>query len=266
MKLTTRARFGWMIIVVVACASATHHASAQAVGCGRDTDCKGDRICDAGKCVSPERSTPPPVVASEAVAAPTAEPRPQLIPTATVAPARLEPRACAVDGECGAGRMCYRGRCVPRAALAAAPTKPPPVPSPQPAKPWGTVDAFAYLAYHAPDVDLGAGSFGLGGVVGLGFRVANAVALQLVGAGDAYFEGGGRVAVGGGLKSDTFAGGAGRIAGLAAFQVAGGDPTFQMRADLLFPIGNTLDFGLGFGLLALGSDNYVYSFAIGFGL
>lgn len=26
--------------------------------CGKDTDCKGDRVCDEGKCVSPARSAP----------------------------------------------------------------------------------------------------------------------------------------------------------------------------------------------------------------
>lgn len=29
-----------------------------AVGCEYDTQCKGDRICENGKCVSPESSTP----------------------------------------------------------------------------------------------------------------------------------------------------------------------------------------------------------------
>ena len=33
---------------------------AQAPGCTKDTDCKGERICEAGVCVEPRASTPPP--------------------------------------------------------------------------------------------------------------------------------------------------------------------------------------------------------------
>ncbi|MFO0598699.1 MAG: hypothetical protein U0228_25560 [Myxococcaceae bacterium] len=35
---------------------------AQAPGCSKDTDCKGDRICEAGVCVSPSGVSPAPVV------------------------------------------------------------------------------------------------------------------------------------------------------------------------------------------------------------
>ena len=43
--------------VVLACEE--HHQAqpsapaAQSVQCGKDSDCKGDRICDRGSCVSP---------------------------------------------------------------------------------------------------------------------------------------------------------------------------------------------------------------------
>lgn len=32
-----------------------HRTRPTAYGCTKDTDCKGDRICENGKCVSPER-------------------------------------------------------------------------------------------------------------------------------------------------------------------------------------------------------------------
>ncbi|MFT7622070.1 MAG: hypothetical protein ACI9WU_001237 [Myxococcota bacterium] len=39
-------------------------------GCTKDTDCKGDRICDAGKCVSPKTTTPPPTTPPPVVPTP----------------------------------------------------------------------------------------------------------------------------------------------------------------------------------------------------
>ena len=52
--------------------------SAPPLQCAKDTDCKGDRICEGGKCVAPTANTqsivPEPVVPASAAAAPAAPP------------------------------------------------------------------------------------------------------------------------------------------------------------------------------------------------
>jgi hypothetical protein len=60
------------------------------MGCSRDTDCKGDRICDRGACVSPQapKATPP------APAEPPAKPA----------------GSCEHDSDCDRG-ICYGGVC-----------------------------------------------------------------------------------------------------------------------------------------------------------
>jgi len=76
-------------------ASALAHA-----GCTKDTDCKGDRVCDAGKCTSPPegaQATPPatdgaapaPAPATAPVAPTTAAPPQQVAPTPPAATAPL---------------------------------------------------------------------------------------------------------------------------------------------------------------------------------
>jgi len=46
------------LIVIIACGAKqdtapANNTPASAAQCGRDADCKGDRICDHGQCVSP---------------------------------------------------------------------------------------------------------------------------------------------------------------------------------------------------------------------
>lgn len=66
-------------------------------GCRADVDCKGDRICSAGRCVSP---SPPIIVA---------------------------PGGCASDADCKGDRICVAGRCEsPQPAVAPAPAPEPP--------------------------------------------------------------------------------------------------------------------------------------------
>lgn len=60
-------------VVAVGC-DASRGESSAASGCGRDTDCKGDRICDNGRCVNPPSplattpSVPPGAATQEAPA------------------------------------------------------------------------------------------------------------------------------------------------------------------------------------------------------
>ena len=62
-------------------------------GCGMDTDCKGDRICQGGQCVAPSPVAPPRVTREG---------------------------ACTKDTECKGDRICVDGQCVaPRAAVPA---------------------------------------------------------------------------------------------------------------------------------------------------
>jgi hypothetical protein len=69
-------------------ASALAHAA-----CTKDTDCKGDRVCDAGKCTSPPDATPgtPPATdgasATPAPAAPPLTPTPQQVAPTPAVPA-----------------------------------------------------------------------------------------------------------------------------------------------------------------------------------
>jgi hypothetical protein len=51
----------FMAVLFAAQFSGVAHA-----GCDKDTDCKGDRICEAGTCVNPTASAPPPAEAAEA--------------------------------------------------------------------------------------------------------------------------------------------------------------------------------------------------------
>jgi hypothetical protein len=50
---------GWMVaalLVLAGCEQGTP-PDATAAACGKDTDCKGDRICEAGQCVAPKGGT-----------------------------------------------------------------------------------------------------------------------------------------------------------------------------------------------------------------
>jgi hypothetical protein len=60
--------------------------------CTKDTDCKGDRVCDAGKCTSPGAATPPATdgAATPVAATPAAAP---VAPVAPVAPPAAAPAA-----------------------------------------------------------------------------------------------------------------------------------------------------------------------------
>src|SRR3954462_15014068 len=52
--------------------------------CSKDTDCKGERVCEAGACVAPSS---PPAASSEPAAAAPAPPAPAPAPVAAPAPA-----------------------------------------------------------------------------------------------------------------------------------------------------------------------------------
>jgi hypothetical protein len=69
-------------------------ASLSRAQCSKDTDCKGERICEAGACVAASAALPPPPAAPAAVP-PTTEPAPAPPPAASqdrvVAPRPLEP-------------------------------------------------------------------------------------------------------------------------------------------------------------------------------
>ncbi len=67
MKMTSKRTHVWLatsavaiastLYVLLACAATpqdTTAAPTPAAACAKDTDCKGDRICEKGTCVSPE--------------------------------------------------------------------------------------------------------------------------------------------------------------------------------------------------------------------
>jgi hypothetical protein len=66
----------------------------RADGCTKDTDCKGDRICDAGVCVEPrpaQTQTPTAPVETPPVPPTVADPLPAAVPVAVPAPALRTP-------------------------------------------------------------------------------------------------------------------------------------------------------------------------------
>ena len=62
-----------MIRPLIVVAVLTLGSSAAQAGCEKDTDCKGDRICEAGACVSPAPAAPPASPATEVPAEATTE-------------------------------------------------------------------------------------------------------------------------------------------------------------------------------------------------
>ena len=110
---------GWLALVALLSAARSGSAA-----CAKDTDCKGDRVCNAGQCVSPSAAPP-------------------------AAPA---PSSCAKDTDCKGDRVCSAGQCVapsaagtPSAAPPAAEQQPvpPPVPPPSVPPPAATPEASA---------------------------------------------------------------------------------------------------------------------------
>ncbi len=76
-------------------------------GCAKDTDCKGDRICQAGQCVSATPSAPPPAATGGST--------------------------CTKDTDCKGDRICSGGQCVaPAGGAAPAPAPVPVQPAPAP--------------------------------------------------------------------------------------------------------------------------------------
>jgi len=66
-------------------------ASLSHAQCSMDTDCKGDRVCEAGACVTP-KSPPAPAVAPAPAAAPAPVPEPTLAPP-VAAPLAMQRRS-----------------------------------------------------------------------------------------------------------------------------------------------------------------------------
>jgi len=116
-----------------------------AAGCDKDTDCKGDRVCEDGKCVSPGAFTPP--AAADAGVPPSTPPTP---PGATATPGRAPLRVG--DGE-----------------VTTKPVAPPEVPAPPepPSRVVGLVGVTAGLV--ATGTFLG-GAIGATGSAGVRFR------------------------------------------------------------------------------------------------
>ncbi len=71
--------------------------AATAGQCAKDTDCKGERICEAGRCTNP--STPPLVAAVAAKPAGASEPAPTGPAVALLAALRLKPGTYEREGE-----------------------------------------------------------------------------------------------------------------------------------------------------------------------
>jgi len=67
-------------------------------GCSKDTDCKGDRICVSGVCVSPSSSGPP------------GRTLPPQKPPAPAVPGPKAPQ-CESSADCERGEICFDGAC-----------------------------------------------------------------------------------------------------------------------------------------------------------
>jgi hypothetical protein len=80
-------------------------AGAVAAGCAKDTDCKGDRICERGQCVAP--------APSKASAGPVVQAPPLTAPTETMAVPHPDAPKCQSDSACADGHRCNTryGRC-----------------------------------------------------------------------------------------------------------------------------------------------------------
>jgi hypothetical protein len=63
------------------------------MGCSRDIDCKGDRICDRGACVAPQTPV-----------------QPKAMPPAPAAPPAKPAGSCERDSDCDRG-ICFEGVC-----------------------------------------------------------------------------------------------------------------------------------------------------------
>jgi hypothetical protein len=50
MRLSVAGAVALFVVVLLGCEQPTQQAAA---GCGKDTDCKADRVCESGRCVSP---------------------------------------------------------------------------------------------------------------------------------------------------------------------------------------------------------------------
>jgi hypothetical protein len=72
-------------VLFVAAIFATQFSGVAHAGCEKDTDCKGDRICEAGACVNPPAVTQPETATSPAATA-SDEPAPAAAEPATEAP------------------------------------------------------------------------------------------------------------------------------------------------------------------------------------
>jgi hypothetical protein len=87
-----------LLLVVVWLAGCTPTPAPQSVGCGKDVDCKGDRICVQHACVAPRvASVPDPASTSSADAPVTGTSRPTA--SATTPPPAPQPSASSPDPE-----------------------------------------------------------------------------------------------------------------------------------------------------------------------
>ncbi len=85
------------VILTGTCLGLALHGEAQA-GCEKDTECKGDRICEEGRCVSP--------VQTSSGAEPGAWSSPEGMP-----PPPKAPSLCTGDSDCKGHRVCQEGEC-----------------------------------------------------------------------------------------------------------------------------------------------------------
>lgn len=88
--------------------------------CTADTDCKGDRICSAGRCIEPQAASP-------VAPAPKAN-----VPTPGPGAARMpkdQLLVCSDDRDCGGGLVCRRGDCISAPPPASATPRAAPVPA-----------------------------------------------------------------------------------------------------------------------------------------
>lgn len=101
---------GRLLVLVVCCIAcsntedpkATKPVEPVAHGCSVDVDCKGDRVCEAGKCVAPAKKEPAPKPLPPPTLLPGSTPKPTPAPAPAPTPAPAPAPAAATLSQCSA--------------------------------------------------------------------------------------------------------------------------------------------------------------------
>lgn len=216
-------------------------AQAQGSGCTRDTECKGDRVCEAGQCVAPALSlgstlgpedssyqTTDPAIGDDAA--------PSTTESATSDPSTQDEKVA--DG-----------------AVAA-----------QPTAPMKAYDVTLSLGYVSPPGSLSGGSVFVGLTAAAGFLLRPGHALQAVGGVDLWETGTQQLVMGAAYKQgDSNAYLQAVVAAVRAFGNFGDAVGFHARLNAVFGMGGGWTLGIGHSITEYGGDPlYSFHYSLGF--